>query len=233
MNLSVIARCPGTGQLGIALAGASLAAGGALEGAVRPRIGAVLIHGTPSLRLNRLGMSLLAQGHAPAYVLEALTQDDPHAGRRHVVVLAGDGTLACRKGDLLGGWCDVRPGPGFAVACDGAADGRAIDALAAGMAAQAGEELDVRLLRALEAGACELPEGALSSAALCVWGSNAYSDTDLRVDMNARPVPELRRVYEEFKPSAAYYEERARHPRNALNAREFAGILAEKRKQAS
>jgi hypothetical protein len=38
-------------------------------------------------------------------------------------------------------------------------------------------------------------------------------------------------VYEDFKPTAEFYEARARNPRMTMNAREFAGILETRKQQ--
>ena len=49
--------------------------------------------------------------------------------------------------------------------------------------------------------------------------------------MNA--IDELRRIYVDYKPSIAYYEERARSPRNAIPAMEFADMLKKKQKETT
>jgi hypothetical protein len=38
-------------------------------------------------------------------------------------------------------------------------------------------------------------------------------------------------MYADYKPTAEYYEERARHPRNALPAMEFADMLRKKQQE--
>ena len=63
------------------------------------------------------------------------------------------------------------------------------------------------------------------SVALVVFGDNDYSDVDLRVDLHADPIAELRRLYDEYQPFAQYYDERGRRPREAITQREFADML--------
>jgi hypothetical protein len=46
-------------------------------------------------------------------------------------------------------------------------------------------------------------------------------------------VDELRRIYIDYKPSIAYYEERARSPRNAIPAMEFADMLKKQQETQS
>ena len=56
---------------------------------------------------------------------------------------------------------------------------------------------------------------------------------DLRVDLCTAAVGELRRIYADYKPTAAYYDERARNPHDAISAREFAANLAHRRTQGT
>jgi uncharacterized Ntn-hydrolase superfamily protein len=58
-----------------------------------------------------------------------------------------------------------------------------------------------------------------------VWGNRTYNEVDLRVDVHEHAVEELRRIFIDYRPSIAYYEERARNPRNAIPAMEFADML--------
>lgn len=55
-----------------------------------------------------------------------------------------------------------------------------------------------------------LPE---RSVAVIVWGKNDYSDLDLRVDLQDGAIAALRSMYADYKPTAEYYEERARGTR--------------------
>ena len=80
---------------------------------------------------------------------------------------------------------------------------------------------------ALIGGKGRLPE---RSAAMVLWGNRTYNEVDLRVDLHERAIEELRRIYVDYKPSIAYYEQRARSPRNAIPAMEFADML--KKQQA-
>ena len=69
---------------------------------------------------------------------------------------------------------------------------------------------------------------------MVVWGNRTYNEIDLRVDRHDSAIRELRRIHVDYKPSIAYYEERARHPRNAIPAMEFADMLkARQQKEAA
>jgi uncharacterized Ntn-hydrolase superfamily protein len=99
-------------------------------------------------------------------------------------------------------------------------------------------EFDERLLATHEAGRDggglrgangALPERAV---ALVVWHRQDYSEIDLRVDLHDGAIAALRAMYADYKPTAEYYEERARNPRNALPAMEFADMLKKKQQGA-
>jgi uncharacterized Ntn-hydrolase superfamily protein len=234
MSYSIIARCARSGQIGIGLASVSLAAGTGLDAAVRPNVGAILVQGARSFRLNRLATNLLAQGHGPAYVMRQIETTDPDFDLRQVAIVDRESTLATHCGTAVRPWSGIRSGSGYAVLCEEMADERVAGAMVKAFEAVPDDELDNRLLCALEAGSAAaggksgLP---IRSAALVNWGRREYSDLEVRVDMHEEPVKELRRVYADMKPSVEYYEQRARNPSKAMHHREFAGLLKAQQKQ--
>jgi uncharacterized Ntn-hydrolase superfamily protein len=195
-----------------------------------------VIAGVPSERLNGVGTNLLSLGHTAAYVLRELASDDPNWDSRQVAVIDRNSGISIHCGSGVPPWSDMRSGHGYAVLCERARDATVVVAMAEAFERTADRSLDERLLCAMEAGASVPPGGKclpIRSAGLVVWCRNAYSDMDLRVDWHRNPIDELRRVYEEFKPTAAYYEERARNPRGAMNAKEFAGLLQSRKAGAA
>jgi uncharacterized Ntn-hydrolase superfamily protein len=239
MSYSIIARCARTGQIGIGLASVSLAAGAAFDAAVRPNVGAILIQGARSFRLNRLATNLLAQGQGPAHVMRQLEGSDPDFALRQVVIIDRDSTLATHSGTALRPWSGIRCGSGYAVLCEDVASESVADAMAAAFGGAPDDDLDHRLLCALEAGDAAFTATprkglAMRSAGLVVWGKRDYSEIEVRADMHEAPVQELRRVYADMKPSVEYYEQRARNPSKAMHHKEFAGLLkAQQKKEAA
>lgn len=234
MNFAIIARCDHTGEIGIGLISTSMAAGAHLDAAIRPHAGGILIQGSPSNRLNRLATNLLAQGHSARYVLQAVTSNDDDSDLRHIVIIDRESTLAIHHGIACEPACDIKAGPHYAVICE-KSDGADASTISSAFESTQGRDFDDRLLRTLEAGVTKMPSqpaGPQSrSGALLVWGRRDYSDIDLRVDLHDDPINELRRIYSDFKPTAAYYEERARNPAQAVNALEFAGVLSAQREK--
>ena len=231
MTYAVVARCPRSGQFGIGIASYSIAVGLYCDGALRANTGATLTQGVPHPRNNHLAISLLAQGHTARQALVVLLANDPDCEYRQAVVVDREDRAAAYSGDRLRPWAGHRTGVGYAAFGDRLAGEQVLNALVAGFEAPLQAGLDERLLQALEAasnaGGMTGARGRLPerSAALITWGNRTHNELDIRVDMHAGAIQELRRIYRDYKPSIAYYEERARNPRNALPAMEFADRL--------
>ena len=231
MTYSIIARCSRTGQLGIGIASYSIAIGMYCDGAVRANTGVTLTLGFPNRRNNYLAISLLAQGRTAGQALMELLGNDPDSDYRQIAIVDRESNAVAHTGASLRKWTGHRAGKGYVAFGDVLAGREVVDALAAGFEAAPQAGLDEQLLAALEAGRDaggmagakgRLPE---RSAALIVWGNRTHNEVDLRIDLHDRAVDELRRVYVDYKPSIAYYEERAHSPRNAIPAMEFAEML--------
>jgi uncharacterized Ntn-hydrolase superfamily protein len=237
MTYTLIARCPRSGRLGIATASHNLAIGAYCDGAVRPNVGATMTQGAPLARNNRLAINSLALGATPQLALSALRQNDEHFEYRQVAILDREGTPAAHTGSQLRGIKAHRTGSGLvAIGCMLAGES-VLDAMIAGFESHPQADFDERLLHALEAGrdagGLKGPKGSLPerSVAVIVWHRQDYSELDLRVDLQDGAIAALRAMYADYKPTAEYYEERARHPRNALPAMEFADMLKKKRQE--
>lgn len=226
MTYAVVARCPLTGQFGIAVASYSIAIGRHCDGALRANTGAALTLGSPNPRNNYLAINLLAQGTSAAQALGQLLANDPDGEHRQIAIVDREAAVA-HSGTRLSPWSGHRIGSGYAAFGDMLAGGAVLDALAASYEAHPQSGLDERLVEALaaarDAGGLNGSRGRLPerSAALVVWGSRPYNEIDLRVDLHEDAVADLKRIYVDYKPSIAYYEERALSPRNAVPAMEF------------
>jgi uncharacterized Ntn-hydrolase superfamily protein len=231
MTFSIIARCARTGQFGIGIASYSIAIGRYCDGAVRANTGVTLTLGTPLPRNNYLAINLLAQGRTASQALTEIIANDADHAHRHVAIVDRETTVVVHTGRSLRKWAGHRKGEGYVVFGDALAGQQVLDAMAAGFERAPEAGLDEQLLAALEAGRHaggivggkgRLPE---RSAAMVLWGNRTYNEVDLRVDLHERAIEELRRIYVDYKPSIAYYEQRARSPRNAIPAMEFADML--------
>jgi uncharacterized Ntn-hydrolase superfamily protein len=237
MTYTLIARCPRSGRLGIATASFTMAIGAYCDGAVRPRVGATMTQAAPLHRNNRLALSSLAAGATPRLALTALGDNDEHFEHRQVAILDRDGMAIAHTGSQVRGIKAQRVGDGIAAIGCMLSSENVLEAMIAGFEGSAQADFDERLLRALEAGrdagGLEGIEGPLHerSVALIVWHEQDYSEIDLRVDLQDGAIAALRAMYADYKPTAEYYEQRARQPRNALPAMEFADMLKKKQQQ--
>jgi len=237
MTYTLIARCSRTGRLGIATAGYSMAMGAHTDGAIRSRVGATFTQGAALPRNNRLAINALAAGATPRAALSAVAHSDPHFEYRQVAVVDREGTAVAQTGSKVRAIHAQRIGSGMAaIGCMLAAEA-VLDAMVSAFESSAEFDFDERLLCALEAGRDAgglkgmhgpLPE---RSVAVVVWHEQDHSEIDLRVDFRDGAIAVLRGMYADYKPTAAYYEERARQPRNALPAMEFADMLRQKQRQ--
>src|ERR1700704_1352448 len=113
MTYTVIARCPRTGQLGIATASYSMAIGAHCDGAVRPNVGVTVTQDFPLPRNNRLAINLLLQGYTPDQVLARLAANDGSYEFRQIAVIDREGTAVAHTGSNVQPVCAQRVGRGF------------------------------------------------------------------------------------------------------------------------
>ncbi len=237
MTYAVVARCPRSAHFGIAIASYSIAIGLYCDGALRAHTGATLTQGCPNPRNNYLALNLLAQGHAAAHALGELLANDPDGDYRQIAVVDREDRVAAHTGTRLRAWSGHVTGSGYAAFGDMLAGPQVLDALAKAYEAASRADLDERLLQALTAaggaGGMSGARGRLPerSAALIVWGDRPHNELDIRVDLHEQAVQELQRIYVDYKPTIAYYEERARSPRNATPPMEFAETLKAERER--
>lgn len=227
MSFCIVARCSRTGNLGVGIASEHLAVGLQCDGAIRSRIGATLTLYAPNPANNRLAMKLLEQGYAPRYVLSELCANDLDHALRQIAVMDREGRVALYSGEDAHPAAAASEGEACIAMIDSLPGEPVVRALRASYESGASLDLDARILAALEA-VDSADAAAMRSVALVVYGAHDYSEVDLRVDMHEQPIAELRRLYDEYQPFGAYYDERAKNPRAALPQREFADMLARK-----
>jgi len=237
MTYSIVARCQRTGQLGIGVASFSMAIGRYCDGAVCSNTGVALTQGFPNPRNNYLAINLLGQGHTASQALATLIANDACGDCRQIAIVDRDDNAVIHSGDKLRSWAGHHIGKGYVAFGDGLAGPQVVEAMAARFEATASADLDERFLAALEAGRDagglagargRLPE---RSAALVVWGNRTHNEIDLRTDLHENAIAEVRRIHADYKPTIAYYDQRARNPRGAVTGVEFAERLKQQRRR--
>jgi uncharacterized Ntn-hydrolase superfamily protein len=195
-TFSIVGRCERTGQLGVAVSTADVAAGRLVTWA-RAGVGAVATQSWPSLYLAIDALEELGRGASAEEALERVLAADPGRSVRQLGIVDARGGSASFSGDECTTWFGEATGPNFAAQGNMLIRGETVTAMAAAFVASADLDLAERLLVALEAGlAGGGDKRGRQCAALLVVDQEAYPLWDLRADEHPEPVAELRRIYE-------------------------------------
>src|SRR5262245_44339933 len=167
-TFTTIGRCARTGQLGIATTTRSLAVGARVPH-VRPHLGAVAIMAIADARLGTTVLRLLEMGLKAPAVVEELARTDPYAEYRQLGVVDDDGFTA-RTGTMNRDWAGHHVGDGHVVLGNVLLGEHVLDAMERTFLAKLDDDLESRLLTALEAGRdAGGQHGGQRSAALLVY----------------------------------------------------------------
>lgn len=195
MTFSIVARCPRTGQLGVAVSTA-VPAVGALCPFVRAGVGAVSTQSWVNPYLALGALDRMAAGDTAQVALDAVLASDDSRDLRQIGVVDAKGGAAAWSGERCTGWFGHLVGDGFAVQGNMLVGEATIREMVNAFTASSGLDLAERLLLALEAGQrAGGDKRGRQSASLRVHATEDYPLVDLRVDEHAHPVPELRRIY--------------------------------------
>jgi uncharacterized Ntn-hydrolase superfamily protein len=194
-TFSVVARCPRTGHMGVAVSTALLAVGGLCPYIV-PLLAAASTQSwvNPYLALDAL--EELRAGAGAADALKAALAKDGDADLRQIALVDAQGGVEAWTGAACTDWAGHRLGDGFAVQGNMLVGPETLEAMDAAMTS-VGDDLADRLVAAMVAGQhAGGDKRGKQSAALKVYGAEAYPLVDLRVDDHSDPVAELARLHE-------------------------------------
>ena len=206
MTWSILAR-DADGRFGAAIASRFFAVG-ALCLHTQRGVGVLSTQALMNPLYGPAGLMLLAQGHAPAAVVAALTATDAGRAQRQLHVLGAHGAGAAHTGASCVEWCGHVVHDDFSVAGNMLAGPQVLQATADAYRASAGRPLAERLIAAMCAGeAAGGDKRGKQSAALRIQGDEDYPEIDLRVDDHVEPMQELQRLYtvslQRFQPFVA------------------------------
>ena len=195
-TFSIVGRCARTGQLGVAVSTADVGAGRMVTWA-RAGVGAVATQSWPSLYLAIDALRYMDEGLTAPEAMDRVLADDPGRSVRQVGAVDAEGRSATFSGDECTTWYGGIDGPNFAVQGNMLIREDTVTAMATSFEETEPHDLAERLLRAIEAGqAAGGDKRGRQCAALLVVDTEEFPLWDLRVDENANPVPELRRIFE-------------------------------------
>jgi uncharacterized Ntn-hydrolase superfamily protein len=211
VTFSVVARCERTGQVGVGVATSDIAVGSRVPHAAAG-VGAIATQHRTDPRLGSRGLALLRSGCDARATVDALVASTPQHAWRQLAVVDARGAAVTFSGDrvhpiftdLIG---DSRAAIGNMLASE------RVGPVVLAAAADGGEPLAERLVRALEAGLAAGGEVApLRSAAVLVAGDQPFPLVDLRVDLDDQPVARLRAVWDAYRPRVDEFVLRALDP---------------------
>lgn len=213
MTYSIVARCPRSGEFGVAVATYSPVVGSNVPLVVGGR-GAVAYQCVASPIFRAMAGRLLEEGASAEGTLATLAARDPFWQSRQVTLVDMFGGVAGFTGERAPPHAGHRLGAGFAVAGNVLTETCLADTWD-GFEATQGTDLPLaeRLMRALESGARSGGQAeGLTSASLLVVGQDSFPLVDLRVDIHDTPVKALRQAWEFMRPLGAYYVQRKTDP---------------------
>ena len=195
MTFSIVAHCPRSGMLGVAVATA-VPAVGSMCPYVEAGVGAVSTQSWVNPYLAIDALRLMQAGQSGPEALDAVIAADAGRDLRQIGVVDARGRSAAWSGASCTPWFGQIVEPDFAVQGNMLIGGATIEAMAEAFRNSVALDLAERLLLALEAGeAAGGDKRGRQSAALKVHHREDYAWLDLRVDEHPYPVGELRRVH--------------------------------------
>lgn len=198
MTFSIVARCPRSGQFGVAAATAMPAVGKLLSHAAAGA-GAVATQAQVNPYLGLDGLALLRQGLSAKQALERLKDTDPCMELRQCALIDAKGDSLCWTGDKCLPWAGSLSGEQFSVQGNRLVGPQVLDAVAEAFRHAETRPLIERLIEALDAGdRCGGDRHGESSAVIYVVDKEEYPLWDIRVDHHLDPVAELRRLHKVF-----------------------------------
>ncbi len=213
MTFTVIGRCERTGMLGIGTATAAFAVGVRVP-FIKERVGAAAIMAIADERLGPIALRLLDLGYKAPGVIEQMAIADPFIEYRQLGILDDDGFGAARTGSMNKDWSGHRVGENYVILGNYLTGEQVLDAMEEAYLTDSNEDLEERLLKAVEAGRdAGGQHGGQRSSALLVYDRKSFSRVNLRVDIHDEPVAELRRIFDIYRPAIPYYEMRQVDPR--------------------
>ena len=216
-TFTMIGRDAVSGLLGVCLTSSPYSVGARCP-SIASNVGAVSTQAYAHPGLGPLALELLGLGYSPVKVLDELRSSDGFDEYRQIGIIDRNGHSAVFTGAENKDWAGSLQGPNWIAMGNYLTGGQVVEAMATAYHESAGEILEERLMRAIEAGRDAGGErGGQHSSALVVYGRDPYARTDLRVDWvdpeGARDaVDDLRRIFEGYKPLIPYYEARPTNP---------------------
>lgn len=212
MTFSLVGMCRRSGMFGAAVTTSSMGVGSRCPYA-RAGVGAMLTQHRTDPRLGPRSIELLAAGQSASQVIGMLVQENSTIGWRQLAVIDQRGDTAYYHGDKIGSIHAAAQGDAVCAIGNILRHEAVPQAMVKAFNHDPEVHLAERLLRALEAGLAaggELKQ--VKSAALRVVHEQPFPLVDLRVELDAQPLAQLRFLWELYQPQVELYVRRALDP---------------------
>ena len=202
-------------MLGAVVTTSSMAVGGRCPYA-QANVGAVLTQHRTDPRLGPRMLERLREGAAPAAILKDFEKSETGIGWRQLAIIDARGQAAFFNGSNIYSVFKGLVGRDCVAVGNIIRNTDVVDAMVQSFEANEAQPLAERLMRAIEAGDAaggELKQ--IKSAGLMVAHRESFPFVDLRVDLDPRPLVQLRFLWELYQPTADEYVVRAVNPDSA------------------
>jgi uncharacterized Ntn-hydrolase superfamily protein len=215
MTFSISARCPRTGQFGIAVSSSSPAVAARCAHA-RAGVGAVATQNITDPTLGPKGLDLMASGLSAPEALARLKAEGAHIDYRQIALIDAEGRTAGFSGAKTLGTHHIAAGADVVAAGNLLSSPLVPQAMIDAFTAASGP-LGDRLVAAMKAAlAAGGEEGPVHSVGMLVVDKVAWPVADLRVDWHETdPIGALADLWELWKPQMEAYVTRALDPSTA------------------
>jgi len=215
MTFSIAGRCARTGMLGAVVTTSSIAVGGRCAYA-EANVGAVLTQHRTDPRLGPKMLARLRDGMAPSAIIQDFETTESGLGWRQLAIVDVKGRAAFFNGSNIYSIFKGRVGHDCVAVGNILRNADVVDAMVQSFETNGDQPLPERLIRAIEAGDAAGGElKPIKSAGLMVAHCESFPFVDLRVDLDPRPLVQLRILWELYQPTADEYVVRAVDPDRA------------------
>jgi len=212
MTFSLLGHCRRSGEFGAVVTTSSPCVGARVP-FLSAGVGGILTQHRTDPRLGPRGLDLMRSGCSSTEAIAALVASSNAHAWRQMAAIDAHGATASFTGASNRPAVAEAHGDGCVAIGNILHHDSVVHAMIDAFAALSERCLAERLMAALEAGEAAGGEGRpLQSAALVVVANDPFPWVDLRIDLSATPLPDLRRLMETFLPSAALYRTRALTP---------------------
>ena len=211
MTMSIAARCPLSGMVGVAVASSSIAVASRCAN-VRAGVGAALSQNVTDPSLGWMALDLMQSGRSAQDIFDLFLAERPFMAWRQLVLVPSIGAPAVFSGARTLGVTGESTSQHCAAAGNLLANSSVPGAMTRAFEGSQGH-LAARLLAALRAGLKAGGEASpLHAAGVQVADKLTWPVVDLRVDWSDDPIGQLGSLWDLYEPQLDAYVQRAQSP---------------------